>query len=346
MGTGRGSRDAWRIIARCLLVILATLPLAACGFAAGTGPSQATLACPPPTPGNGATLLLGHIGAVRAIAWSPGTPTGRAAHLLATAGGDGTVRLWSADGALLDTLTDGMSGARSLSWAPDSQTLAVGTDQGLRFWHPNGAAGRTFPIEFGVASVAWSPDGQTLAIGTSVGRVELRNPDGGLRAHLGGHGGRVEALAWSPDGETLASGATDGSIQLWTIPGGAPVTLREHRGAVQALSWRPDGTVFASGSYDATIRLWDAEGMPLATIEGADLSINGIAWSPDGRTFATASHDKTVRLWDDAGTPLESLTGHADVVSAVAWLPGSPSGGSGRTLASSSYDCTIRLWSR
>ena len=343
---GRSGRNAWRIIVRCLFVLLATLPLAACGFAAGTGPSQAVLACPPPAPANGATLLLGHTGAVRAIAWSPGTPAGRAGHLLASAGGDGTVRLWSADGTLLDTLTDGMSGARSLSWTPDSQTLAIGTDKGLRLWHASGAAGGMFTIEFGVASVAWSPDGQTLAIGTAIGRVELRNPDGGLRTHLGGHGGRVEALAWSPDGEKLVSGAADGSIQLWTLPDEPPATLREHRGAVQALSWRSDGETFASGGYDATIRLWDAEGMPLATIEGDSLSINGVAWSPDGRTFATASHDKTVRLWDDTGARLESLTGHADVVSAVAWSPDSSAGGNGHTLASSSYDCTIRLWPR
>ncbi|MDB6131516.1 MAG: repeat-containing protein [Verrucomicrobiales bacterium] len=82
----------------------------------------------------------------------------------------------------------------------------------------------TFLVEQSVSAVALAPDGQTLAIGSgeglesSKGRVELWDAASGERTRiLSGHNGPVTALAFSPDGKTLASGSQDATAKLWDV---------------------------------------------------------------------------------------------------------------------------------
>jgi transcriptional regulator with XRE-family HTH domain len=161
-------------------------------------------------------------GGVFAVAFSPsGT-------LLASADGDGTVRLW-------DPAAD----------------CPVGV--------PLQASARN-----GVAGVAFSRDGRMLASAGGDGTVRLwntatRRPAGGPRHATSSFRYGVPEVAFSPDGKLLASADTDGTVRLWNTatgqPAGAPIPAGAQTGVV-AVTFSPDGKLLASAGDDGTVRLW------------------------------------------------------------------------------------------
>ena len=147
-----------------------------------------------------------------------------------------------------------------------------------------------------VNTVSWSPDGQTLASGSDDGIIKLWSREGQLLQTLKGHESSVISVSWSPDGKTLASGSDDKTIKLWSREGQLLQTLKGHENWVNSVSWSPDGKTLASGSGDKTIKLWSREGKLLQTLKD-EASVSSVSWSPDGKTLASGSDDNTIKLW-------------------------------------------------
>ena len=284
-------------------------------------------------------VFPGHTGPVDAVAFSSG---GR----LASAGWDGSVRLWDPDtGAELAALTGHHGSVFAVAFSPDGRRLAsAGTDGSVRLWDP--ATGVELAALTGhhgsVSAVAFSPDGRRLASAGYDGTVRLWDPATGVElAALTGHDSRVFAVAFSPDGRRLATAGYDGTVRLWDPATGAELAaLTGHDDIVSAVAFSPDGRRLATAGYDGSVRLWDpAGGAELAALTGHARTVLAVAFSPDGRRLASAGTDGTVRLWDPAGGgELAALTGHHGPVNAVAFSP------DGRRLATAGSDGTVRLW--
>jgi WD40 repeat protein len=245
------------------------------------------------------TTLEGHVGSVWALKANP------AGTLLASAGQDGIVRLWSPiTGTLIKALEGHTEGVWDLAVSPDGAFLiSGGIDNTVRLWSlPEGELVKTLEAS---PPMLISPDGALLITRgpeDASKTIELWSlPEGELVKTLEG----TPPLAISPDGALLASADENDSmtIKLWSLPKGDLITILEgHTTPVQSLVVRPDGALMASGDREGCVRLWSLPQGEFASclvdLAANDSDVEGVTYN-----VQTAS-GQTVEYTQPCGAPI------------------------------------------
>ncbi len=302
-----------------------------------------------------------HVSWVLAVGWEPD------GERIASAGGDGVVRVWDAtsmqtlltyrDHPWLFKNVNWLPKIYRLAWSPEGLRIAsAGDGRNVYVW--DATTGQTITVYEGhigmlsnVFALAWSPNGKRIASACSTGgfdkTVHVWNAKTGTSTmrYDSSYGlmpnFSVSSIAWSPDGKRIASTCGDKTLRLWdATTGNAISTFKTSSNWVYTVTWSPDGERLALANGNSTAEILDAStGRTLLTYHGHREGVRDIAWSPDGRRLATASNDTTVQLWDaTTGACLYTYEDHASWTTSVAWSP------DGTRIASASNDKTVQVW--
>jgi WD40 repeat protein/serine/threonine protein kinase len=217
----------------------------------------------------------------------------------------GTVELWNyATSQLAATLP--ASGNRAAFSPDGRTLATANGQGMIRLWNVDDQRPlKSFPSE-GVFSLAFSRDGSTLAWGTNSGDIGIWQLANDQPTILSKAGGRVLSVSFSPDGQTLATAHQSHEISLWDVSSGQMLrTLHGHGGEVWSVAFSPDGRSLASGSFDDTVMLWNASGTAEKdTISNVEIPqwdrVGRPVFSPDGSKLAAAAVGGGVVIWEAA----------------------------------------------
>jgi WD40 repeat protein len=286
---------------------------------------------------------------------------------VASAGADGTVRVW-----------DAQTGAeRHAFHEPDGTILGLGfrgADRLLAVFHQPGKGLRVSVWDLkkdkahlvvkgvpGLPVVALAPGGKFLAAAfwkpekdgeKPATQVRVWNLDNGEEKKTLTDPARVSPLALSADGKTLALAAEKGVRLLDVDEGKEKAVLKGHEGPVGLLAFAPDGTTLASTAAvtrDKTagteVKLWKPESNEAQSTFWLPGQVGALAIGAEGKSLAlglTRGGAPEVRLWRvaDPREPKEvhNLGGYAAVVAELALDP------AGKMLVTAAGDNAVRLW--
>mmetsp|Transcript_12370 Transcript_12370/g.35119 ORF Transcript_12370/g.35119 Transcript_12370/m.35119 type:complete len:759 (+) Transcript_12370:80-2356(+) len=181
-----------------------------------------------------------HRGAVISLKWSF---DGSA---IATAGEDGSVKVWSRSGMLRSTLTQMPHAIYAVVWSPDCEHLLFACRDKIHLKS----------IQAGQKQVEWKA-----------------------------HDGIVLMVDWSFVNNTVLSGGEDCRYKIWDSYGRLLFNSSPLDHVITSLAWSPTGKHFAVGAYNV-LKLCDRTGWSYCRETPEVGSIFSISWCGDGTQFA------------------------------------------------------------
>jgi WD40 repeat protein len=271
-------------------------------------------------------------------------PSGRE---VATAGWDGTVRIWDVATRRLVTVLECGSAALWARYSLDGTKLLTCVNRGwerkkLVVWDTTAyRRGLEFVFPCNEFAGVEHPRRGVLLFGWywALGALDMETLEPLEKRE---QGAAILSLAIDRDGTRVACGLFDGRFSILDGATLEPLhRLNTGESGVTALAFSPDGTELATGSKDGRIRLWNAKtGRERLVLGNPELNeCFAIRWTADGRRILAGTRNPAIHIWEaESGRELLRLAGHENYVRALAFSPDE------RSLASASGDNTIRLW--
>lgn len=269
--------------------------------------------------------------------------------LLATAGEDGKVHLWSLDDeAPLATWQPGLAPLTALALAPDGQRLVTGANDGsATVWNLSTAPPRELASagEAAITHTVMSRDGKLVALATqAAGRpaiVVLEIETGRKLRTLLGHDAAITSLAFSADGAKLISGSADKTARVWDLNDekfAEVARFTGHGGPVRGVALNSDASQALSGADDHSLKLWSVStGEEITSFAGHTGAVVAVGFTANNQPVS-ASADQSIRIWNAGnGAVARSLATPAAVVEATVSYDGA-------RMAISSDDKSVHVY--
>jgi WD40 repeat protein len=279
--------------------------------------------------------LQGHEGAVRSLAFLPGTNT------FFSSGGDGKILRWDLNSNTKSyrTLIDNNFINRSLAISPNGRWLACGTTtSGIQLFNlntPNSTPTILQGHKGWVEALIFTPDNKGLfSASTDKSVIYWDLITGAKTEFLSMENTKVKCMVVAPAGHFMYGGTDDGQLIRWNLDTKeATVIFKSDNNSIYAVSINSNGSRIAFVDKNGALRLVDTRTNGILKVVPAHSARSlDVKFSPDDRQIATSSMDKTVKIWDAnnlANKPVV-ITKHDAWVLSIAFSP------DGKYLVSSS----------
>ena len=282
--------------------------------------------------------IFDHGGSVQSVAFSPVDNS-----LVASAGGQNTIKLWDLRENTVKTLTGHKDKVNSVIFSPDGRLLvSASEDSTLKIWDVSQWENLetrepiTVRMPFPVPMIVFHPNGQLLATsGRHAKLLDIRNQ---TEIATFQHDDWAWTIAFSSDGRFLATDDGAGTtVKVWDIQRQQMIAILEgHTSDVNFVKFSPGGRTLVTSAWDGEVKLWSVSNWELL----GTLYRNGTAaidFSADGKTLASAGSEE-ITLWSVAsGKKLATLRGHTGWIRSVAFSS------DGTILASGGEGGTVRI---
>ncbi|KAF9361298.1 hypothetical protein BGX26_004483 [Mortierella sp. AD094] len=197
--------------------------------------------------------------------FEPG-PKGR----LATAGGDGNVRIWrvvkdkekdSTHIEFLSSLNRHTAAVNVVRFSPTVECLAsAGDDGNIILWRPS---------ETKEAANRFAESDEE----------EYERETWRVQSMMRGSLSDIYDLAWSPDGRFIISGSIDNTARIWDVKDAKCIhVITDHHHYVQGVAWDPLGEFVATQSSDRSVNIYafkiNKSGLPSVSILGKSTKLD------------------------------------------------------------------------
>lgn len=285
-------------------------------------------------------------GQIKSTAFSPN------GKYILTAGEDGTINLWHANGELVKSfLAHTIKGVQTvpasvnaITFSPDSKYIASASkSKTASIWDLSGKkiinlAGKH---KGEIQSISYHPSGNKIATSGGSGEIFIWDIDENEVNQLTGHSGKVYDVQFSPDGQTIATIASDKTIRIWDLTGTQLSTWRwlgSGYAHPTTVNFSPDGKKVISSGQNNTAKVWSISGKELSTLKGHQGVVTSAHFNPKRPELVTTSDDGTAKIWSLQGKELKTFQGHRGVVLAADFSP------DGKNLITAGRDETARIW--
>lgn len=292
---------------------------------------------------------------VNCVKWVPGH-----GHLLASAGMDGVVKVWRAEGDGVERLkvaraySGHQKGVRDASWRSDGrQVLTAGWDKSVLLWDvETGKVVGSFRGSGGMMPycVVYNPEEENeYMVGCSDKKalqLDVRDGNGIVQTYE--HMGAVNSITFVDENRRFVSSSDDKVIRVWDV--GIPICLKYisdptmHSCPVTVL--HPNTKWISCQSMDNNVRVYGVlDKFKLNTKKHFNGHLvagyaAGLTYSPDGRFMASGDAMGRAFFWDwKSSRMIRTLQGHKGVCIDVAWHPTVPS-----RVVTCGWDGNIKLW--
>jgi WD40 repeat protein len=286
--------------------------------------------------------LTGNADAINAIEFSSD------GQLVATAGQDGTARVWGvATGALVAAFPGHSSGVTQVAFRADGGAIATGDGTGTaRLWALRDDHSAAPPVvtlqpqQNSSARVAFDRAGQLLAYGDRSPRL-FDGTTGTPIREFTGHRDWVIDARFTADGQKLVTASRDGTARVWDVASGQQLAVLQSTGGnVYGAAVTPTGNTVAVTSA-TTVGLYrlDERLNERLLRTATPGSMNDALFLPGTTAVAAAGQDGRVTIWDTTSSAIiATLTGPTARIQAI------DVDTSGTYMAAATNDGTVWVW--